>query len=163
LLQTPAAVRFVSLEPLLGPIDLMMIPTGLKVGEHDICADALRVPDMQSGERLDWVIAGGESGTRARPMHPYWARSLRDQCAAAGVPFFFKQWGEWAPGECAKGPPIRTERVAEFFAGEWSFGTMTPRESAETHWMDAPEVFWLGKKAAGRLLDGVEHNGTPAR
>ena len=50
-----------------------------------------------SATRIDWVVAGGESGRRARPMHPDWARSLRDQCAAAGVPFFFKQWGEWAP------------------------------------------------------------------
>jgi protein gp37 len=73
LLRTPGAVRFLSCEPLLGPIAL----EGL--------------------ERLDWVICGGQSGPHARRMHPDWARSLRDQCIAAGVPFFFKQWGEWNP------------------------------------------------------------------
>lgn len=73
LARTPAAIRFVSGEPLLGPID--MIGNG----------------------KLDWLICGGESGTNARPMHPDWARSLRDQCVAAGVPFHFKQWGEWKP------------------------------------------------------------------
>ncbi|TLW89217.1 phage Gp37/Gp68 family protein [Saccharomonospora piscinae] len=72
LLDTPAAVRFLSCEPLLGPVDL-------------------------DGLSIDWVIAGGESGRDARPMHPDWVRTLRDQCAAAGVPFFFKQWGAWTP------------------------------------------------------------------
>ena len=85
LLQTPAAVRFVSCEPLLGPIDL-----GL-VDENGGPNDFARL----SG--LDWVIVGGESGPGARPMYPDWARSLRDQCQAAGVPFFFKQWGAFKP------------------------------------------------------------------
>ncbi|MBY0430173.1 MAG: phage Gp37/Gp68 family protein, partial [Rhodospirillales bacterium] len=78
LLATPAARRFVSCEPLLGPLTLPL----------------LHPPHA----RLDWVIVGGESGPKARPMHPDWARSLRDQCADAGVPFLFKQWGEWLPG-----------------------------------------------------------------
>jgi len=78
LLQTPAAVRFVSIEPMLGPVDLRWY---LGTGE------------MLSSHYLDWVIVGGESGPGARPMHPDWARGVRDQCAAAGVPFFFKQWG----------------------------------------------------------------------
>lgn len=73
-LQTvPAAVRFLSCEPLLGPLD-----------ELDL-------------ERIHWVIAGGESGGKARPMHPDWARSIRDQCVDAGVAFFFKQWGGRTP------------------------------------------------------------------
>lgn len=72
LLDTPAAVRFLSCEPLLGPIDLA---------------------SYIGGRLISWVIVGGESGPRARPMHPDWARSLRDQCTAAGVPFFFKQAG----------------------------------------------------------------------
>ena len=84
----PAAVRFLSVEPMLGPIDL-----GLDV---PMCAG----PD---GSHVDWVICGGESGPKARPMHPDWARSLRDQCAAAGVPFLFKQWGEWLPVELPSG------------------------------------------------------------
>jgi protein gp37 len=73
LLETPAAVRFISAEPLLGPIRTLATSS------------------------LDWVIVGGESGPNARPMHPEWALSLRDQCASAGVPFFFKQWGSWLP------------------------------------------------------------------
>jgi protein gp37 len=83
LLATPATVRFLSMEPLLGPVDVF--PYIRKT-----IGDPLSSP-------LDWVIVGGESGPKARPMHPDWARSLRDQCAAAGVPFFFKQWGEWRP------------------------------------------------------------------
>lgn len=108
LLQTPAAIRFISAEPLLGPIDLRKW--------H------LSIP------HLDWVIVGGESGHNARPMHPQWARDIRDQCAAAGVAFFMKQWGGWAPGDgdCA---------------GQQSYK--------------------VGKKAAGRLLDGREWNEFP--
>lgn len=75
LLDTPAAVRFLSVEPLLGPVDLS--------------------PWLSDG--IGWVIVGGESGPNARPMQPEWAREVRDQCVAAGVPFLFKQWGEWAP------------------------------------------------------------------
>lgn len=87
LLETPAAVRFVSCEPLLGAVDL--------TGEcPNAIAEASDLPRYRLLiEQLDWVIAGGESGKDARPMHPGWARSLRDQCAAAGVPYFFKQWG----------------------------------------------------------------------
>ena len=77
LLALPAAVRFVSVEPLLGGIDLR---------------------DYLHGDRrIDWVIAGGESGAAARPMHVAWAREVRDQCIAAGVPFHFKQWGTFGP------------------------------------------------------------------
>lgn len=98
LLNTPAAVRFVSAEPLLGPLILDDMCDGWKF------YDALRgnwwhdsePPRIEHGKpRLDLVIVGGESGPGARPMHPDWARSLRDQCEAAGVAFFFKQWGEW--------------------------------------------------------------------
>lgn len=78
LLDTPAAVRFLSCEPLLGPVDI----TG------DLCTAG-------GSEQVDWVIVGGESGAGARPMHPDWARSIRDQCVTDGVPFLFKQWGAW--------------------------------------------------------------------
>lgn len=85
LLQTPAAVRFVSYEPALGPVDFMGINGALnswfKNGEIDVVREG----------NLDWIIMGGESGPGARPMHPDWARSVRDQCQDAGVPFFFKQ------------------------------------------------------------------------
>lgn len=119
LLATPAAVRFLSVEPMLGPVDLsthrgakglpiywegtdadglMPVHCGL-TGRH--LGDFARRGWVKTSENmspwLDWVICGGESGQHARPMHPDWVRSLRDQCAAAGVPFHFKQWGEWAP------------------------------------------------------------------
>jgi len=81
LLTIPARVRFLSCEPLLGPVDL------------DLGHPKWRTAESYHSY-IHWVICGGESGPRARPMHPAWARSLRDQCAAAGVPFFFKQWGE---------------------------------------------------------------------
>ena len=84
LLRIPARVRFLSCEPLLGPVDLELITTISRTYD---------TPEIKQ-ERIHWVICGGESGPKARPMHPAWARSLRDQCAAAGVPFFFKQWGE---------------------------------------------------------------------
>jgi protein gp37 len=91
LLQIPAAARFLSCEPLLGPIDL---------------TEFLPSPGGE-GPGVRWVIAGGESGHGARPMHPAWARSLRDQCASANVPFFFKQWGEWLPSPAGEGPGVR--------------------------------------------------------
>ena len=154
LLQTPAAVRFISAEPLLGPISLRWAKWDDWKGRTDI--------DHLDGARmLDWVIVGGESGPKARPMHPDWVRELRDQCGEAGIAFFLKQWGEWAPGECAQKAPTRTERTATWFADEWMYGALTPRASEETHYDDAPDVYRLGKKAAGRLLDGVEHNEFP--
>lgn len=89
LLQTSAAVRFVSCEPLLGPVWIDR-GRGFLTGEaHD------NAP--YRGTRIDWVITGGESGTGARPSHPDWFRSLRDQCQAAGVAYFHKQNGEWTP------------------------------------------------------------------
>lgn len=138
LLATPAAVRFLSAEPLLEPLALGRVPRG-----------------------LDWVIVGGESGPGARPMHPNWARALRGQCAARRIPFLFKQWGEWAPGECADESPKRTERTATWFDDRWSFSSLTPTQSAELHRDDEPDLFRLGKKAAGRLLDGRTHDEFP--
>lgn len=138
LLRVPAPVRFLSVEPLLGPVDLTELPARWDDGDRPLMRlDGLRggywvtrTPLMRrwvdfgpetQGEggpptaRIAWVIAGGESGPRARPMAPEWARSVRDQCAAAGVPFFFKQWGG------------------------------------------------RDKKAAGRLLDSREHSELPER
>jgi protein gp37 len=89
LLQTPAAVRFVSLEPMLGPVDIERGRGFLSGNAHD------NAP--YNGQKLDWIILGGESGPGARAMNPAWARSVRDQSKAAGVPFFFKGWGEWGP------------------------------------------------------------------
>lgn len=118
---TPAAIRFISGEPLLGPLSLhRWLPNGRGEGarwnpQPSTLSDA--------APTLDWVIVGGESGGGARPMHPDWARTLRDQCQTAGVPFLFKQWGEWAPRDGAS-------------SGEY------------------PTMDRIGKKAAGRELDG---------
>ena len=95
LLQAPAAVRFISAEPLLGPVVLRK----KAINDQEIIQATL-MGHLEEYSRpvereIDWVICGGESGPGARPMHPDWVMSLRDQCQAAGVPFFFKQWGEW--------------------------------------------------------------------
>ena len=120
-------VRFVSSEPLLGPLDFC---SGCPGCGTQGCVF----------RRIDWVIAGGESGNRARPAHPDWFRSIRNQCAAAGVPFFFKQWGEWvAPSQLPDG------RQAVHFS--------TPHQRL----CDDVHVVKLGKKATGALLDGVRH------
>jgi protein gp37 len=156
LLQHDSAIRFISAEPLLGPLQIPeYMPNPLWNG-----LDSWKQPE------INWVIAGGESGPQARPSHPDWFRSLRDQCAAAGVPFLFKQWGEWAPGECATHSPTKTEQAATFYDEDWtnpgwSFETVTVRQSQEMHRDDEPDVWRLGKKQAGRSLDGVEHNGFP--
>lgn len=117
LLETPAAVRFLSCEPLLGPVDLTRwlrpVPDcGHVASEDGTCThpDAMtpechRWADCPVRKRyddwhgLDWVIVGGESGHGARAMHPDWARQIRTGCEVAGVPFFFKQWGEWGPAD----------------------------------------------------------------
>lgn len=91
LMKTPAAVRFVSVEPMLGEVELSYyLPSAIIKVRPGMTNITMRSP------ALDWIICGGESGSGARPMDPDWARSLRDQCVAAGVPFFFKGWGEWA-------------------------------------------------------------------
>jgi protein gp37 len=115
LLQTPAAIRFVSYEPALGPVDF------------GTWIDPMWVPN------LDWIICGGESGPGARPARPDWFRQVRDQCQAAGVAFFFKQWGEYHP-------ITRTDGIHES-----PFGPA-----------GSQHMIRVGKKKAGALLDGRE-------
>lgn len=100
LLQIPAKVRFLSCEPLIGSVDLRLVRT--TPCAHRGCLNHVSHPcegcGYQAGKLpIHWVICGGESGPGARPMNPNWARSLRDQCKASAVPFFFKQWGAWMP------------------------------------------------------------------
>jgi len=166
LLATPAAKRFISAEPLLGAIDLSCVPwpEGWERPIDDL-SDGIS-PLRFSRARLDWVIAGGESGPRARPMHPDWARSLRDQCAAAGVPFFFKQWGEWGPvdptrkAEChAIGTDGAHYRMSDL---AWPDGAR--RGDAIRADFDKAHpctTYRVGKKAAGAELDGKLHREFP--
>ncbi|MEC7763344.1 MAG: phage Gp37/Gp68 family protein [Pseudomonadota bacterium] len=193
LLATPAAVRWISAEPLLGPVDLepwLDWPEGgceLPDGSYFGCAGcdaegtACRCPndrayyDTNEGPRdemgcpewvhverikLDWVVVGGESGPNARPMHPDWARSLRDQCQAAGVAYFFKQWGAWAPGEIA-GPNEKPIEAATWWDGKWRHERVG-KADPDQHCDEEPDVFRIGKALAGRLLDGREWNEAPA-
>ena len=172
LLDTPAAVRFLSCEPLLGPVDLAKVV--IKPAEHPergqppASINALRGwmgGADQDRTSLDWVIAGGESGPGARPMHPDWARSLRDQCAAGGVSFHFKQWGEWGHAFHIDG--CNGISAATTGTGHWPepkryrvVGGLLDGETFESHASDYM-LLRTGKKRAGRLLDGVEHNGMP--
>jgi protein gp37 len=162
LLATPAAVRFVSLEPLLGPVDLRQSIYTDEVGitRRGYLRDAEDPDDYHYwGPKLDWVIVGGESGPDARPMHPAWARLARDDCAAAGVAFFFKQWGIWTPGENVCRTTGRVA-VAVWDHDHW-FQADENLAHGEGHVDDEPDLYRVGKTAAGRRLDGVEHNAMP--
>jgi len=168
LLDTPAAVRWLSCEPLLGPVDLCMERPGCPDGGRchhgcvggycfrvDCCeplsgyregeplAGLWTEVDKKRKASIDWVVVGGESGPGARPMHPTWARSLRDQCQAAGVPFHFKQWGEWAPSGIGFGwLPERQTYV----------GDIQPYGIHGTPFRQI--MARVGKASAGRELDG---------
>lgn len=159
LLQLPAAIRFLSCEPLLAPVDLFAVPRPDNAyfhwrGETGAIGPKSEPDDYVYWQKraIHWVIVGGESGRHARPMHPEWARALRDQCAAAGVPFFFKQWGEWAPGENVERSRGSFE-VATFFDGKW-VQEVESLSRCDGHVDDQPDAYRIGKKAAGRSLDG---------
>lgn len=150
LLQVPAAVRFLSCEPLLGKVLLDNRETSWLTcngsepyGEP--CLTAQETHGDAHFHGIDWVICGGESGPHARPMQTDWARGLRDQCAKAGVPFLFKQWGEFCtPNQL----------------GEDAFQRWDAAENAAGNpFLDEPMRF--GKRTAGRHLDDVLHNGYP--
>lgn len=151
LLQTPAAVRWVSAEPLLGPVRLWKLGA-LDFDEHSAGCEIYAlsgtraIPDCDwKSTKIDWVVCGGESGARARPMHPDWARSLRDQCAADRVPFFFKQWGEWLHESQSR-----------------SCSQFSVTDDRQVHeWPEGTASYRVGKKSAGRLLDGVLHDAYP--
>lgn len=179
LLRAPAAIRFVSAEPLLGPVNLSGVGkyTGKPIwdalrGIYTTGGYLARSPAEGSiattttfnHPNLDWVIVGGESGPTARPMHPDWARNLRDQCAAANVPFFFKQWGAWLPAEFHAAPDVY------FQNGDWMDANTLPDIDVEDDWREdwATDDFEghclfkrVSKKAAGRTLDGQHHDAMP--
>lgn len=183
LLDTPAAVRFLSCEPLLGPIDLdgPIVPgrgrpkltywlTGRPYWDETKATTTntgLTMTPLSTGPRIDWVIVGGESGPGARPMHPDWARSLRDQCVGAGVPFLFKQFGQWGldapldkngsivPGPRGMGMTMATDGTI-YEPGDLSYpdGPRYGEAIRAGHDRDnLVAVYNVGKKAAGRTLD----------
>lgn len=166
LLAVPAAKRFLSMEPLLSPVELGLqcenwsneIVMDPETGAYECC----KACDFTGiGNAIDWVIVGGESGYNARPMHPDWARSLRDQCDAAGVPFLFKQHGEWRepmPGEEFDTSMGRAAKPPAFIISHDG----TVRCFEDDRFIKPKVVIRVGKKAAGRLLDGREWNGVPA-
>lgn len=151
LLKIPARVRFLSCEPLLGPVNLVQAEALFT----DLNGRIALNPPNSTGffALINWVICGGESGPGARPMHPAWSRSLRDQCAAAGVPFLFKQFGEWLP----------LDQVIHRLGAEWTAtgGAMIERGVHVHEWAPGVVSAKFGKKVSGRLLDGVEHNAFP--
>lgn len=162
-----AKVRLISIEPLLGPVDLGLVTKTWAPGCCNHCCNGDRCDDPShhdrahcphchgtGGQPIKWVIVGGESGPTARPMHPDWVRSLRDQCLAADVPFMFKQWGEYS-GDHATRADARKWTMVDREGRTLETAGSTANMGPITH------VAKIGKKAAGRLLDGVEHNGRP--
>lgn len=159
LIETPAAVRWISAEPLLGEIRLQGLARGeaMEQGEYRqyLAIEGTKEnPYRDNSGRINWVVAGGESGAKARPMHPDWPRTLRDQCSAASVPFLFKQWGEWAPQlECT------TTKGAENALYMDSDGTTRNARFGARN--GAVTIQRNGKKATGRKLDGRTWDGYP--
>ena len=153
MLQTPAAVRFISAEPLLAPIDFCVPFDGAHV-------DAL-IGAYPGIPKLDWVIAGGESSPNARPMHPAWARSLRDQCGAAGVAFFFKQWGKWSPGSNFQ---VR-DTLAIDQSGRIAPDALHANYPSGASSADGWEMMHCarGKSDTGAMLDGCEYKQFPEK
>lgn len=151
LLAIPASVRWLSMEPLLGAVDL-----------RDYLRPKFRASSDQDWQDLhgplDWVVVGGESGANARPMHGSWAYDLHDQCEAAGVPFFFKQWGEWVnAGAQAFGTAAGEVRHIRSDGTFWN----EKDDAIQDECADVLTVVRVGKKAAGRDLCGVQHDGYP--
>lgn len=183
LLATPAAVRFVSAEPLLGPIDFTKIAMPQDDGRVCSALDGNEIAGLVGNcvgyiPPLDWIIVGGESGAGARPMHPDWARSIRDQCANAGVSFFFKQWGSWLVGQHQTRSDERAWSPDVVFQDGTDFTVVSDGHDilldAAANEQNGPTHYWkefwgwrghLIKKAAtksARLLDDREHNEMPS-
>jgi protein gp37 len=164
LIEIPAVVRYISYEPALGPVDFTRLTMVKPEPPHgpgaylNALTGHVEGPDDMLDTKVNWIIAGGESGTRARPSHPEWFRSVRDQCTAAEVPFFMKQWGEWLP---VAAPHVKTPDDCRMLI--WPDGTTKPATWAEA--METCGPVWaverVGKKRAGRHLDGVEWSQFP--
>jgi protein gp37 len=160
LLKIPAKIRFLSCEPLLGPLEFSNVTKR---------SDAVAQLGKKALDGIHWVICGGESGSEARPMHPEWVRSMRNQCKAAGVPFFFKQWGEWIAR--SQYLYVGYEEITKaFLAGRKFKSAVMRREGgideslgeAYTSNDDDSAIVHIGKQLAGRLLDGQLHDEYPS-
>ena len=147
LLRIPAAVRWLSIEPMLGRIKLNHIKTNERTLNALKGVSKYKVDGNTPyyGHFIDWVVVGGESGPGARPIHPDWVRNIRDQCVAAGVPFYFKQWGEWLIGN---DPIVQSMNTLNFW----------PKRVTS---IGDDNFFRVTKKKAGRLLDGREWKQLP--
>lgn len=166
LLKIPAAVRFLSCEPLLGPVEFSDVTRR---------SDAVYQLGKKALDGIHWVICGGESGPNARPMHPDWARSLRDQCVHARIPFHFKQWGEFGPSfvRASTGDPVfaQFENMQQWINhASWINGGICVdakgvlmRRGLDFEAADYPVVIMhkLGKKRSGRIIDGLTWNELP--
>ena len=212
LLGLKVSVRFLSMEPLLGPVNLRHLNEDRETNEVDCLhpwtweqeIDAWRDTDDEWEDQfkdyhgvavsdasgpmhpsVDWVIVGGESGPKARPMHPQWVRDIRDQCEAAGVPMMLKQWGEWKPisqmdesehgglyKSCVIAKPHENQsNLDDIYGRRCTVPSTVLHANGSTHDITEPmafmqgteamQIFRIGKKTAGRLLDGVLHDGYP--
>ena len=157
LLKVPSAVRFLSCEPLLGAVNFV----------SHFNREAAPHMNFHYVPTIDWVICGGESGHKARPMHPAWARSLRDQCVATDVPFFFKQWGEWLPAFEYQYADVKDDYenskydscVWDTEKNSWTdtAGSWDDHENwyiANNYLEPEQQMFCVGKKQAGNKLEG---------
>lgn len=151
LIRLPAVKRFLSVEPLLGAVDLSQ---WLDIIQYEDDAPWMRRNIGHLHDMLDWVIVGGESGPHARPMHPDWARDIRDQCSAANVPFFFKQWGEWCPRGTGYATVEDVPRIRLTING--GDGQQLEATGGHDVWMNK-----AGHSKTGRFLDGAIYNETP--
>lgn len=172
LLATPAVCRLLSCEPLLGALNFEHIGNAL-FDRNEAIRRSMRGPAALNRDQadahiaypiIDWVIAGGESGAGARPCHPDWLRSLRDQCAAAKVPFFLKQWGEWSPdkpeGYAKAGK--KGGRPSHEMIGLKTDGSRY-RADEPDGWQETTAMYKIGKSRAGALLDGEEWRQFPEK
>lgn len=171
LLSIPAAVHGVSVEPMIGPVRLdevwprsldgVVLTINALSGTAEIIGSKSQdiINDDPENAKLAWVICGGESGPKARPMHADWARSLRDQCMAAGISFFFKQWGEWLPGiqyEDKHRAMDSDDAQSRFPCMDWDGEKFFDSGGGWGDDLDEGAVFRVGKQAAGAMLDGRE-------
>lgn len=157
---TPAAVRFLSVEPLLGPINFnaMAVDKWPAALDYNGLSQSY-IDDEYKKPGIDWVIVGGESGPGSRPMHPDWVRTIRDQCAERGVAFFFKQWGAWVPYiDRDNDDPDWRQNYSE----SKTFQNINLAGGRGFHGERVHQMQRVGKKAAGRMIDGCIWDERPA-